>query len=85
MDNVDQDSPVEVKGVKAIGLAVGMSASAAFTESGDVYMWGYSIESAVPIKMTTLVIRVDNTLHLILHAMHHPRSPNMIQAETTTY
>lgn len=56
MDNVDQFTPVKAAvlasnaspELKAISLSVGLSGSAAVTESGDTYLWGYSVEKPIP-------------------------------------
>lgn len=61
MDNIDYFHPVKaaVLGgdsaeVKAVSLAVGVSSCAAVTESGDVYMWGFSVEAPLPTIVSHL-------------------------------
>jgi alpha-tubulin suppressor-like RCC1 family protein len=58
LDNVDQFEPVQVKiptpdsdgksFVRIVQICVGQNASAAVSDAGRVWMWGWAIESAVP-------------------------------------
>jgi len=61
MDNVDYFTPVKAAVLggdnaefKAVSLAVGVSSCAAVTESGDVYMWGWSVEAPIPTLVSHL-------------------------------
>ena len=49
-DNEDQPLPVKAKGIKGKvnRISVGRQVTAAFTEEGDVYMWGYTLERPTP-------------------------------------
>lgn len=56
LDNVDQSSLVEATGIGArvMRLSVGQGLTAAVTEAGEVYMWGFARETAVPQRVEEL-------------------------------
>jgi alpha-tubulin suppressor-like RCC1 family protein len=60
LDNVDRPEPSRVLGAwparnKIVSIATGASVSAAVTDEGIVYLWGFSIESPLPIAQSHLL------------------------------
>ena len=56
-DNIDQPLPIFIKDLKdidIIDISIGISISAAISNTGDCYLWGYAIGSPIPKLITSL-------------------------------
>jgi alpha-tubulin suppressor-like RCC1 family protein len=50
----EQRQILEVKGLKVVDFAIGHSLSCAVTEAGEVWMWGFSVETPTPQRVEGL-------------------------------